>query len=92
MLQCREEGSRVVVFCNTKRRVDVCQRNFAEFGCVAVHGDKTQQERDKALRQFVANEKPLLVATDVRGTSSALILSCCWPTCHLMMLREGLKV
>ena len=59
------EGSRVVVFANTKRRVDVGAKTFASFGTVAIHGDKSQPERDAALASFVANEKPLMFATDV---------------------------
>ena len=35
-----DEKARVVVFANTKRRVDACARNFAEFGAVSIHGDK----------------------------------------------------
>ena len=34
LLENLKEGSRVVVFANTKRRVDVCQKNFADFGSV----------------------------------------------------------
>ena len=36
------ENSRVVVFANTKRRVDVCARTFGAFGACAIHGDKRQ--------------------------------------------------
>jgi len=59
------DGARVVVFANTKRRVDVCARTFSDFGTVAIHGDKQQFERDAALASFVQNEKPLMFATDV---------------------------
>lgn len=59
------EGSRVVVFANTKRRVDVCARNFAEFGTVAIHGDKGQAERVQALAAFTRGDAPLMFATDV---------------------------
>ena len=59
------EEARVVVFANTKRRVDVCARNFAEFGTVAVHGDKQQHERERSLRSFIKGEQPLMFATDV---------------------------
>uniref|UniRef100_A0A7S0L8H5 Helicase C-terminal domain-containing protein n=1 Tax=Coccolithus braarudii TaxID=221442 RepID=A0A7S0L8H5_9EUKA len=59
------EGSRVIVFANTKRRVENIARDFAEFGTCSVHGDKRQDEREAALRRFVANECPLMVATDV---------------------------
>ena len=35
----------MVVFANTKRRVEVGARNFKEFGTVAIHGDKPQVKR-----------------------------------------------
>jgi superfamily II DNA/RNA helicase len=31
----------------------------------SIHGDKPQSERDKALKQFIDGERPLLFATDV---------------------------
>jgi len=65
LLQTLSEEARVVVFANTKRRVDVCARNFAEFGTVAVHGDKQQHERERSLRSFIKGEQPLMFATDV---------------------------
>ena len=46
-----DEASRVVVFANTKRRVDVCARTFGAFGSVAIHGDKRQDEREAALAE-----------------------------------------
>jgi len=60
-----EEGSRVIVFANTKRRVEKLSKDFSEFGTCAIHGDKRQDEREGALRSFIANECPLMVATDV---------------------------
>jgi superfamily II DNA/RNA helicase len=60
-----DAGSRVVVFANTKRRVDACSRIFAEFGSVAIHGDKAQHERDAALAAFSRGDAPLMFATDV---------------------------
>jgi len=65
ILENLKEGSRVVCFANTKRRVDVCQRNFVDFGSVAIHGDKRQDEREKALAQFIKGDYPLMFATDV---------------------------
>jgi superfamily II DNA/RNA helicase len=61
------EGSRVVVFANTKRRVENLSKTFYNegFGTCAIHGDKKQHERDAALAQFVANQCPLMFATDV---------------------------
>ena len=61
------EGSRMIVFANTKRRVDYLQKRFwsAGFGTCSVHGDKTQAERDVALKDFTANKFPIMFATDV---------------------------
>ena len=35
------------------------------FGAAAIHGDKSQPERDHVLAQFKAGRTPILVATDV---------------------------
>ena len=35
------------------------------FGAAAIHGDKSQSERDHVLAQFKAGRAPILVATDV---------------------------
>lgn len=59
------EQSRVVVFANTKRRVEMLAKIFNEFGTCAVHGDKNQIDREKALKSFVDHQCPLMVATDV---------------------------
>ena len=69
------EGSRVIVFANTKRRVENLARTFGEFGTCSVHGDKQQREREAALADFVANKRPLMVATDVaaRGLDIKLV-------------------
>jgi ATP-dependent RNA helicase DDX5/DBP2 len=36
-----------------------------EFDAAAIHGDKSQGERDFVLSQFWAGQTPILVATDV---------------------------
>lgn len=61
------DESRVVVFANTKRRVENLSKTFSAegFGTVSVHGDKTQADREASLRKFVANQCPLMMATDV---------------------------
>mmetsp|Transcript_13383 Transcript_13383/g.25578 ORF Transcript_13383/g.25578 Transcript_13383/m.25578 type:complete len:496 (-) Transcript_13383:134-1621(-) len=61
------EGSKVVAFGNTKRRVDHLAKACwnAGFGASAIHGDKTQAERNAALAKFQAGEWPLMFATDV---------------------------
>ena len=60
-------GYRVVIFANTKNRVDRLTKIFAswEFGTCAVHGGYRQDERDKALAKFIKNECPVMFATDV---------------------------
>jgi len=70
-----EEGARVIVFANTKRRVDNLAKTFAEFGTCAIHGDKQQKDRESALAAFIANKAPLMVATDVaaRGLDIKLV-------------------
>jgi len=70
-----EEGSRVIVFANTKRRVDNLAKTFWEFGTCSVHGDKQQKDREAALADFVANKCPLMMATDVaaRGLDIKLV-------------------
>jgi superfamily II DNA or RNA helicase len=37
-----------------------------DFGAAAIHGDKTQQEREGVLSEFKSGKKPVLVATDVK--------------------------
>ncbi|KAJ1492287.1 P-loop containing nucleoside triphosphate hydrolase protein [Baffinella frigidus] len=72
ILQGLPKDARVIIFANTKRRVDYLQKGLWEEGLstCSIHGDKQQAERDKALKQFCAGELPLLFATDVasRGT------------------------
>ena len=67
LLCAMNENASVVVFANTKRRVDMVAKLFWQegFTTCAVHGDKQQHERDAALRKFVSKECSILVATDV---------------------------
>lgn len=56
----------MIVFCSTKKMCDQLARNLArQFGASAIHGDKSQSERDFVLNQFRAGRTPVLVATDV---------------------------
>ena len=41
----------------------------------ALHGDMLQYERDKVLSEYKNNEFPILVATDVAGKLSKLIMN-----------------
>ena len=59
-------GSRVLIFCSTKRMCDQLSRAFArQIGCNAIHGDKEQRERERVLAEFKDGRSPILVATDV---------------------------
>lgn len=62
-----EDTAKVVVFTNTKRRADNLAKNLWNngYGCASVHGDKSQQDREKSLKAFKSGEWPILVATDV---------------------------
>lgn len=56
-----------VIFCNTKRSVDECTEALIARGYAAdrLHGDITQQARERTTRRFRKGEFDLLVATDV---------------------------
>lgn len=66
ILRSQERGSKVIVFCSTKRLCDQLARSIGRnFGAAAIHGDKSQGERDWVLNQFRSGKSPILVATDV---------------------------
>lgn len=56
-----------LVFVETKRGADALEHWLANqgFGAIAIHGDKGQMERERALRSFKTGATPILVATDV---------------------------
>lgn len=58
---------KVLVFGRTKHGVDKLGRILfrSGFSAVAIHGDKSQRERLRALRDFKENKAKILVATDV---------------------------
>ncbi len=60
-------GERHLVFCRTKRGVDrvVKYLNQAQIFALAIHGNKSQNAREKALEKFSSQRPPVLVATDV---------------------------
>ncbi|RWR81971.1 WW domain-containing protein [Cinnamomum micranthum f. kanehirae] len=66
ILRSQEPGSKVIIFCTTKRMCDQLSRSITrQFGAAAIHGDKSQGERDYVLNQFRTGKSPILVATDV---------------------------
>ncbi|PIA46705.1 hypothetical protein AQUCO_01500324v1 [Aquilegia coerulea] len=56
-----------VVFVETKRGADSLEHwlSVNGFPATAIHGDKVQYEREKALRLFKSGVTPIMVATDV---------------------------
>jgi len=60
-------GSKTIIFVETKKKVDIVTRAVRRNGwyAVAIHGDKSQQERDFVLKEFRARKNSILVATDV---------------------------
>uniref|UniRef100_A0A5B6ZAL0 RNA helicase n=1 Tax=Davidia involucrata TaxID=16924 RepID=A0A5B6ZAL0_DAVIN len=66
ILRSQEPGSKIIIFCSTKKMCDQLSRNLSrQFGASAIHGDKSQGERDYVLNQFRTGKSPVLVATDV---------------------------
>ncbi|MEX0720350.1 MAG: DEAD/DEAH box helicase [Balneolaceae bacterium] len=56
-----------IIFCATKRGTDELERLLTKKGIKAgsIHGDRTQDERNKALHDFKNGVMPVIVATDV---------------------------
>jgi len=56
-----------IVFCRTKHGVDRLARHLTQFGlsAVAIHGDRSQAQRDRALARFRDRKAQVLVGTDV---------------------------
>ena len=56
-----------IIFCKTKETAKkvVKQLEVSEFRIDAIHGDRLQKEREKALRMFKKGETDVLVATDI---------------------------
>ncbi|XP_022859389.1 ATP-dependent RNA helicase-like protein DB10, partial [Olea europaea var. sylvestris] len=66
ILRSQEPGSKIIIFCSTKKMCDQLAGNLnRQFGAAAIHGDKSQSERDHVLNQFRTGRTPVLVATDV---------------------------
>jgi len=57
----------ILIFVETKRGADTLEQRLRRLGfpAASIHGDKSQREREDALRYFKNGECPILVATDV---------------------------
>ncbi len=58
---------RTIVFCNTREQVERLDRELSDHGIVAVqvHGGRSQQQRERAIRRFTGDKASALIATDV---------------------------
>jgi ATP-dependent RNA helicase DDX23/PRP28 len=58
-----------IIFINAKKACNVIAREVehAGYNCVVLHSDKSQDEREGALRDFKSGNVDLLIATDVAG-------------------------
>jgi ATP-dependent RNA helicase RhlE len=62
-----EKPERVLIFTRTKHGADRVVRQLGQDGvdAAAIHGNKSQAQREKALAAFKAGSTPILVATDI---------------------------
>lgn len=62
-----DADAKIIIFVETKRKVDDLTRAINKNGwkACAIHGDKSQQERDYVLNAFRRGRQAILVATDV---------------------------
>jgi len=61
------KGDRTIIFVETKRGCDTLTRSLRGdgFNAQAIHGDKTQDERDRTLKDFRDGRVQIMIATDV---------------------------
>jgi len=65
--QAASDGTKVLVFTETKRGADSLSRElqYARLSAQAIHGDKDQHQRDRTMADFRSGRVNILVATDV---------------------------
>jgi len=63
-----EPNTLILVFVETKKGADALEYFLYKEGypSTSIHGDRTQQEREDALKDFRDGKLPILVATAVR--------------------------
>jgi ATP-dependent RNA helicase RhlE len=71
----RVDGARTLVFVRTRRGADRLVRKLAQHDvrAVAMHGDLSQGQRERALRKFETGSASTLVATDVAARGLDLV-------------------
>ncbi|KAA8492737.1 ATP-dependent RNA helicase dbp2 [Porphyridium purpureum] len=67
MVKREEEDPKILVFCATKRMTDdICKKlRESNWKALAVHGDKSQSERDWVMKEFKRGDINVMCATDV---------------------------
>jgi ATP-dependent RNA helicase DeaD len=67
ILATMDDGDQALVFCNTKRMVDMLVERLGKFRFTAtgLHGDLPQNRRERILNAFREGKEPVVVATDV---------------------------
>ena len=62
-----EENDQTIIFCNTKRMVDLAVQRLKKhrFDAEGLHGDLNQNQRERILNRFKGGEVKTIVATDV---------------------------
>ncbi|CAM6093535.1 unnamed protein product [Calypogeia fissa] len=87
ILSSLEPSAKVLIFCTTKRMCDELSFNLRnKYTALALHGDKSQRERDYVMQQFKRGSSSILVATDVaaRGLDIKdirMVINYDFPTC-----------
>jgi len=67
MLLHQKDLGLVLIFVNMKQQAVDLERNLSACGLhvQSIHGDRTQEERERALHEFKSGRAPVLIATDV---------------------------
>jgi hypothetical protein len=75
------DGSKIIIFTETKRGADQLTRQLRMDGwpALAIHGDKSQSERDWVLNEFRDGKNPIMIATDVAARGLGILLGRCTP-------------
>lgn len=65
--EVKDSGEKTVIFVETKRLADYLATKLCtlDFPATSIHGDRAQEERELALRNFRNGTHPVLVATNV---------------------------
>jgi ATP-dependent RNA helicase DBP3 len=67
LAQYHKDGNRILIFVLYKKEADRITESLQRKGwnCAAIHGDRSQEMRSKAVEDFKSGVIPILVATDV---------------------------